>query len=368
MTFTPKPQRVSWVDILRIVACFMVVVSHSCDFFVARFDEDPSAFRQGAAWGSLMRACVPLFVMITGVLLLPVKEDTGQFYRRKLSRIVWPLVFWSLVTPLFYLAYGMFSWSETGYFMGTFPLNFNYTITPLWYLYMLVGVYLILPIVSPWIQQASRQDLKRFLYIWGFTLFLPAIQTVAPQLGYEGNYGHTGMFGVCDWNPFGTFYYFSGFLGYVVLAHYLVKYPKNWSWSKTLSVCLPLFIIGYAITHGSFLYLQKHYPGDYAYLEIAWYFTGFNVFMMTYAVFTIMQKLTVSSEKTAHRLYKIAGLTFGIYLCHFFIVQVVYDWVSAYVAVPVWLQVPIIAVLAFTFSAAVVRLLQLLPKSKYLIG
>lgn len=35
--------------------------------------------------------------------------------------------------------------------------------------------------------------------------------------------------GNCDWNIYGRFYYFSGFIGYLLLAYYLVKYPLNWS-------------------------------------------------------------------------------------------------------------------------------------------
>ncbi len=51
--------RIPWLDVLRIAACFMVVFAHSGDFFVARFDEDRTAFLSGVCWGSLMRACVP---------------------------------------------------------------------------------------------------------------------------------------------------------------------------------------------------------------------------------------------------------------------------------------------------------------------
>ena len=41
---------------LRIMACFLVVFAHCCDPFVARFDSDRSAFLQGCALGSAVRA------------------------------------------------------------------------------------------------------------------------------------------------------------------------------------------------------------------------------------------------------------------------------------------------------------------------
>ena len=71
--------------------------------------------------------------------------------------------------------------------MYTFIYNFNYDTTPLWYLYMLVGLYFVIPIFSSWMQQASQKDLKLFLKVWGITLFLPYVKMFAPALGYLGN-------------------------------------------------------------------------------------------------------------------------------------------------------------------------------------
>ena len=62
---------VGWVDVLRIMACFLVVFAHCCDPFVARFDSDRSAFLQGCLLGSAVRCCVPLCVIMIGVLSFP---------------------------------------------------------------------------------------------------------------------------------------------------------------------------------------------------------------------------------------------------------------------------------------------------------
>ncbi len=95
--------RIEWIDVLRVLACFMVVLSHACDPFVGQFDNDRVAFITGTAIGSLMRPSVPLFVMMTGVLLLPIAERDSQlnvFYRKRIGRVLWPIVFWSLVLPV----------------------------------------------------------------------------------------------------------------------------------------------------------------------------------------------------------------------------------------------------------------------------
>lgn len=109
----------------------------------------------------------------------------------------------------------------------TFIFNFNYDTTPLWYLYMLIGLYFVIPVFGAWLDRASQKDVKLFLRIWGISLFLPYLKMAAPALGYIGNWGNMDILGVCDWNAFGSFYYVSGFIGYLILAYYLVKYPCN---------------------------------------------------------------------------------------------------------------------------------------------
>lgn len=333
-----KKGNIGWVDLLRIIACFLVVFSHCCDPFIAQFSADPESFFTGVFTGSFVRACVPLFIMMTGVLLFPVRiAGIREFYKKRIGRIVVPLIFWSIALPVLFFTYLNYITPATqnpciapdthtlDYTINklyTFIFNFNYDTTPLWYLYMLVGLYLVIPILSVWLQQAAQRDIKLFLYIWGISLVLPYVKMAAPLLGYTGNYGNYGILGICDWNDYGTFYYFSGFIGYLVLAYYLVKYPLDWSWKRTLSITIPTFLTGYSITSFGYILTQKYFPGNYANLEIVWYFAGINVFMMTFPVFVIIQKLKIASSA---RLSRLASLTFGIYLCHFIFVQAAYD-------------------------------------------
>ncbi|WP_106829047.1 acyltransferase [Parabacteroides pacaensis] len=360
-----KRENIGWVDLLRILACFLVVFSHCCDPFVAQFNNDRHSFVTGVFCGSLVRPCVPLFVMMTGVLLFPVYRGLGAFYKKRIGRIIVPLIFWSVALPLMFLAYMNFipatnspSLDQANYTLEnawnkiyTFVFNFNYDTTPLWYLYMLLGLYFIIPIFSSWMEQASKRELKLFLFVWGISLVLPYIKMVAPLVGYTGNYGNKGILGVCDWNDYGTFYYVSGFIGYLVLARYLVKYPLTWNWKKTLIITIPMFLAGYAITALGFLLTQKYFPGNYASLEIIWYFAGINVFMMTFPVFVIVQKLPVRSSAF---LSGLASLTFGIYLSHFVFVQMGYDFFDAYCPLPVLLRIIGMACFTFIISAALV--------------
>lgn len=359
-----EKNNIGWIDALRVIACLMVVFSHCCDPFVAHFDANREMFLTGVFSGSLVRPCVPLFAMMTAVLLLPIKSGTtiNQFYRKRIGRIITPLVFWSIALPL--MAFFYFTvmspntpnpqLSVSDYTTGTllqrlytFVFNFNFDTTPLWYLYMLIGLYVIMPILSSWLVQATQKELKTLLYIWGITLVLPYVKMMAPLLGYTGNYGHMGLFGECDWNVYGTFYYISGVIGYLILAYYLKNYPLNWSWKKMAFICIPMFAVGYAITSIGYVITNAYFPGNYAYLEILWYFAGINVFMMTFPVFIAIQKLNTRSRKW---LSYAAKLTFGIYLCHFTFTFLSYDLYNI-TTLPYMLRIILAAVTTATISA-----------------
>ena len=366
---------IGWIDMLRVAACFSVVFSHCCDPFVAHFDANREMFVTGVFACSLMRPCVPLFAMMTAVLLLPIKQGTtlNEFYRKRIGRILKPLVFWSLALPL--MAYFYFTvvsphtpnpqLSVAHYTpatllqrLYTFVFNFNFDTTPLWYLYMLIGLYLVMPIINSWLVQATQKEIKTLLCVWVATLFMPYVKMVAPLLGYAGNYGHMGLLGECDWNVYGTFYYVSGFAGYLVLAYYLKKYPLQWSWGKMAAICLPMFIAGYAVTSVGYIITNSYFPGNYAYLEILWYFTGINVFMMTFPVFVVIQKLNIRPRPW---LSQAAKLTFGIYLCHFTFTFLSYDLYNT----PSLPYVARIVLAAITTTAVSALLVWLLSKNKF---
>ena len=97
MTSTQSRSRLVWVDVLRLVAMLMVIAGHSVDIYNATPQEDPMNGFWGAFIGSLMRPSVPLFAMMTGLLLLPVGQSAGDFYRRRIPRVLFPMLFWSVI-------------------------------------------------------------------------------------------------------------------------------------------------------------------------------------------------------------------------------------------------------------------------------
>ena len=63
------------------------------------------------------------------------------------------------------------------------PFQFNVYTVPMWYLYMLIGLYLYMPFFSFGVEQATVRQKKIFLMFWSFSLFLPyAYSFFSPNL------------------------------------------------------------------------------------------------------------------------------------------------------------------------------------------
>lgn len=97
---TDSEQRIVFLDYLRVIACFMVILVHCIEPFYLNSDGTYIASRSDALWvtflNSLLRIAVPLFIMASSYLLLPLKSDTQTFYRRRFERVAIPFIFWSL--------------------------------------------------------------------------------------------------------------------------------------------------------------------------------------------------------------------------------------------------------------------------------
>src|ERR1700712_776037 len=103
---------------LRLIALFAVIVLHASAPLLSRYAEVPMGDWFAAnVYNSLVRFAVPVFVMITGALLLYREYELGDFLKRRLTRVIYPFLFWSLV----YIAYAWYN--EDIAFTGTLWVN-----------------------------------------------------------------------------------------------------------------------------------------------------------------------------------------------------------------------------------------------------
>lgn len=377
-----EKQRVVWLDTVRLVAMFAVVMCHCTDPF--NFCPEPAPpniadiQRWGAIYGSLLRPCVPLFVMITGALLLPVRQPSGIFYRKRISRVFWPFLIWSVVYNLFPWITGVLGLApefilnffpyagEAATLQGfdTFlrnianiPFNFSPLDVHMWYIYLLIGLYLYMPIFSAWVEKASERAKLWFLVAWGVTLFVPYYRAFVD--GY--------IWGACSWNEFSMLYYFAGFNGYLLLGHYLRRHQPNLR--ASLLAGIPLFIIGLLITFKGFRHMTAQPDCTPDQLELFFYYCSPNVVMMTIPLFILCMHIPVRSAAIRKALANLTVCGFGIYMVHYFFVGPSIMLMRA-IGVPLGLQIPGGAIIAFAAAWAVILLLRKIfgRFSPYVVG
>ena len=373
--------RLVWLDVIRLVAMLMVIGVHCIDpFYISPTLGGISEYKYWAAvYGSLLRPSVPLFVMMTGLLLLPVKEQSlGVFYKKRIYRVLFPFLFWSVLYNLFPWITGVLglpkeiigdffcyvqgsesqSLSDALKDVAMIPFNFSFKENHMWYIYMLIGLYLYMPFFSGWIEKADRKTKRVYLLIWFISLFLP----------YLSSYVSFYLFGEATWNQFGLFYYFAGFNGYLLLGHYL-KNGTKWSLGKTLAICTILFAVGYTITYCGFSSAGANPTATEAEMELFFTFCSPNVVLMTIALFLLLQKVAISNSFIVKLLASVTKYGFGIYIVHYFMVGPIFILMK-YLPLPIPLQVPIMAFLIFIiswfFTWAIYKLLG--NKARWIMG
>ena len=346
-----KNSRILWIDLLRIIACVMVIVVHASSNYVFNFQSSNDHF-WGNVYGSFARACVPLFVVISGILLLPLKLNSTDFIKRRFTRVLFPFIIWSLVYVIInYISKGNNIHSLINDLVKL-PFHFPENGLHLWYLYVLLGLYLLMPVISPWIANVSKRDELIFIGIWGFTMLIPFIGKVFPQ-----------PFGEASWNDFGTFYYFSGYIGYLVLGHFLNKYslPKR---NISIIAGIILFIAVYLLTFGGQQYIYTH-KGGFSYQ--IWGFTTINVALMVVAILLIFKDIQIKNQLLRKIIIELSEMSFGIFLVHYFIVYQINAFILP-MGISPGVIIPLNTIVTFVVSYLLVKLISYILMKKYIIG
>ena len=352
-----EKQRIVFLDYLRAAACFMVLLVHSSEC-VYSDDYSFSFPSELARWSIMFFQCfvrpiaVPLFLMASAYLLVPVTKPTGEFLKKRFTRVGIPFVVFLFLYAFLPAVWGEFTWAEAWANVKQAGINFIPRESHLWFVYMMLGLYLIMPVISPWLDKVSKKEEQFFLGIWGFTLCLYWLRDIFGP-----------VFGECWWNPYPFFYYVSGFVGYIVLGHYIRKWV-DWSPAKVRSICIPVLFALYAFScwqfyRRSFLFetpreLEMHLQNDTIIAGV-----------MSACVFILFR--TISSPGKAYgTVRRISAASYGMYLMHMLMLPAIFSVMNPLLPVP--LAILATATLSYLASWAISALIGKLPFGKYIVG
>ena len=161
---TPRP-RLFYLALLRVWAIIAVVLLHAITPILSHVGYFGSrSWYTSVFLNEFARTGVPLFLMISGSLLLSDKRSTDlpRFYKKRLPRLLIPLLCWHTIYYIYYACTGAAEAGVSSYFSQLFGSGSAYH---MWFVYSLLGIYLITPFLKRIADSCSPKALCVLLLI-----------------------------------------------------------------------------------------------------------------------------------------------------------------------------------------------------------
>ncbi|MFW5850911.1 MAG: acyltransferase [Bacteroidota bacterium] len=297
-------ERHIYLDILRIVAIIAIISLHVSGGYLSflSLPKDYNWWKWSllidvmAKWGSAV------FLMISGALMLaPHKsQPIGYFLKHRFVRIIIPFVVWVFIYKLVQPAdVDFFSLKTyTGILQDIVTGSLPYH---MWFVYMIFAMYLITPVASVFMNNASESVLKYYFVFW-------FVSSVFPQFC---KYYCNMSLGI---EPYLTLHLYAGFymLGYYLHTH-TIHVPK------ALYLLIPLGIIfNFYLTKEASFSIEKT---DFFYLSRFSVWNVLNAMLIFHAFQRIPWKKYISSNILPH-ITTISVLSYGVFLSHVLIIWI----------------------------------------------
>lgn len=348
-------ERVVYLDVLRVFSIFCMMLLH-----VAASNWDTAAvtsleWQVFNFYDSLVRFCVPIFIMISGVFFLDNKREytIQKLFSKNICRIVSAFCFWSVCYAIFPYIPELIRLDVTKDSLRNFLSSVLCGSAHLWFLYTLTGLYLIVPFLR---KITADIHLTKYFLVLSFIfcnlvsllhLFAPVSAVVRELLDYA------------------NIHFVLGYSGYFILGYYLA----NHSFSKPIKIAVYSFgVLSAAITIAgtSIWSLQENAAVGklYGYLLPNTYFASVSVFLFF--------KETIAGIKWSRRQLKainlLASLSFGMYLVHNFVNFFLHKAGLTTLSYPAVLSVPVNTLIVFAISFVCIYLLSKIPVlNKYIM-
>lgn len=318
------------LDTARWLAALAVVLLHSAAAVLGEAEFGSTAWQWANVYDAATRWCVPVFVMISGVLLLdPTKQESlRRFYSRRARRILPATLFWSV----FYLG-----WSAWQYRLKGVPMDTEAWIRKatggepyyhLWYLYMLIGLLLVTPFIRQFYRYCSA---KQRVWVVVCLFLLAMLQSLYREIQAK-DYGF-------------FLFWFIPYLSYFWAGRMLFEAKRSFALSGVLMLILlcvgltAMAVMKLSSTQGLNLYFYDNFSP--------------TIVLMSMALFYLLIK-----SRHLPRLSVIAPYTFGVYLIHPLFLDIIEaSGIYAIQGSMSW-QIPLTAAVIFVLSLASIWLLR----------
>ncbi len=348
------------VDLIRTFGIILVVLLHASNEYYTTIQqtalESPVYWWSSTIYKSFALPCVPLFVILSGALLLqPSKtnEPIRVFLKKRFNRIGLAFLFWSAVYLVWAFLVTQTPVTLDNVVEGALYSLFSGSYYHFWFLYLIAGLYLLTPILRKIVSVKDPKILKYLILLWFIDVaVVPIIQLIT---GYSLN---------------DTVFVVGGFIGYFVLGVYLQRVKVR---SSILHV---LFFLSFIFTIASTWFLHFHFQS----IGQNYFFFGYlsmNVMLASVTMFLLLSKLTVNWSRNIHPLvtrvvHAIGKNTLPIYMFHLIVMETLQRGylgfkLSLTVMNPV-IGIPVMTVVTLFITFGLILLMKKVPVLRTLIG
>ncbi|UYF98746.1 acyltransferase [Halomonas sp. GD1P12] len=334
-----------WIDLCRVIATLGVIAIHaSADSFYQFSTLDTGNWLSANAIDSISRISVPLFFLLSGFLIITPHRSAPSLkgLLRRIQRIALPLIIWSTLF-LFYTSY------YTRESIDFFSILQSPAMYHLWFVYALLGVYLLIPIL----QKITDLLVERVDYaIYFLVLFF--IVNCLPFYWQGGLYGLVFDKGL------------PSYAGYFVFGAYFKSYLATKGVSRfQVFIALVAFITSSLIT---FLYtwmLSDRY--DMA-IQTAYEYLSPNVFIASISFMVLISQIKTPSFSTQKAVSFVSEKTFVIYFVHVVVLDKISNALASNTELPTGLFIILALIVTFFISLILAIGVRMLPKSRLVFG
>ena len=344
--------RIVYLDTLRIFATFAVMILHVAASKWGETDVDSVEWCAMNFYDSIVRWAVPIFVMISGALFLkndsPISIKT--IYHKNIFRIARVFVFWSSVYAILRVIQEVFV-SKQSFSLANFAeyvINGHYH---MWFLFMIVGIYMIVPFMK----EISRSGFltKYFLALaFVFAILIPQSKSIAIMFIHGHDKGIGSFYEKVSVN------FVMGFPIYFLLGYVLSKAEIS---RKMERLIYAAGLVGFVAT-----FLLTHVISNFKHnaTEIFYDTKTLNVFLESVCVFVFFRQHMNFKAKNSNWLILLSQYSFGAYLVHDLVIQMLRFIGLNTVSFAPALSIPVISVIVFVISFAFSGILNNIPVVK----
>ena len=339
------------VDVLRCLSCFLVCVIHSTRLTVAYGHADIGAniWLHNEIYAMIAGAPTVLFVMVSGIFFLSPERNVriGRVWRKNILKMACTYIFWCMI----YACYDIYLMDPQPEITVSFFLQ-RWIIEPthLWYIPMIIGLYMICPILRP---ITATGDTKLFKYI--VAIFMAGLTLWSiyywPGFAEEGGYVRT----MIDKTPMSILCQYPFWMLFGWIAY---SYRPNKKFRRLIyAVGLAAVAVGFAINIHNWIMFE-----DVNYLTATQKFSILSFLKNTalfYFVITVFRDHQFTKVGKAF-LKRWSDYTLIIYLIHYLLLKIMFYYNFLYdTGVSPWIAVWVYAIVAYVVGGVVALIFHL---------